>query len=209
MRTDTAGRYPAGARLSGTLPMDPLSPVAAAESLFGDALTCDTDMPAALRTSATESGTVERAINHAEVVLRSLAVIEDSPHDESDDHGGKDIALQRVEAKLNLVLETLAGILRRERSDLPLQRVRWSRFGAEILHPSAEPPPRGFLLLQPLPWVPQRLELPVATLAQQREGLNQFRVWLRFDPQPPVLQQALEKHLFRLHRRELAARKPG
>ena len=66
-----------------------------------------------------------------------------------------------------------------------------------------------FLLVQPIAWVPQRLELPVRLLAQQREGLNQARVWLRFEPQPASLETALEKHLFRLHRRQLAQRKPA
>lgn len=182
--------------------------VAAAErSLFGDALTCIYDVPAALRSNAPDSATLERATEHAETVLRSLALIEDSPHEDTDEHGGKEPALQRIDAKLNLVLETLAGLLRRERSELPMQRLRWSRFGAELLHPSSEPPARGFLLLQPLAWLPQRLELPVVCLAQRSEGDGGCRVWLRFDPQPPSLEQALERHLFRLHRRQIAQRK--
>lgn len=181
----------------------------ARQALFGDALTCETLMPVALRSFAPDTLTIERAADHAEVVLRSLALIEDTPHEEHDEHGGSDPGLARVEAKLNLVLETLAGILRRERSELPVQTLRWSRHGAEILHPDLTPPERGFLLLQPIAWVPQRLELPVRLLAQQREGQSQARVWLRFEPQPASLETALEKHLFRLHRRQLAQRKPA
>lgn len=179
---------------------------AAEQALFGDALTGRYDVPAALRSNAPDAGTVARAIEHAETTLRSLALIEDSPHEETDEHG-KDLALQRVDAKLNLVLETLAGLLRRERSDLPMQPLRWSRFGAELLHPSDEPPAQGFLLLQPLGWLPQRLELPVVCLAQRKEPDGGCRVWLRFSPQPPSLEQALERHLFRLHRRQIAQRK--
>lgn len=184
-----------------------MTPDDAKAALFGDALTCDSDVPAALLAHAPESGSAERAIEHAELVLRSLAQIEDSPHDDESEHGPDKPAVQRLDAKLNIVLETLAGILRRDRDDLPLQRIRWSRFGAEIVHRGSEPPERGFLLLQPLSWLPQRLELPVVLLAQQPDGDGARRVWLRFDPQPTTLEQALERHLFRLHRRELAHRK--
>jgi len=181
---------------------------AAREALFGDALACDTVMPAALRADAPDTRTIERAVDHAEVVLRSLAMIEDSPHEDIDEHGNHDACLARVEAKLNLVLETLSGILRRDRADLPLQPVRWSRHGAVLQH-SGEPPGRGFLVVQPIAWVPQRLELPVRLLASEAQGNGQHRVWLRFEPQPATLENALEKHLFRLHRRQLAHRKPA
>ena len=176
--------------------------------LFGDALTCATDVPVALRTLAPDSGTVERALDQSETILRSLALIEDSPHEDRDEHGPKDVTLHRVEAKLNLVLETLASILRRDRSDLPMQRIRWSRHGVEMAHGESKPPAKGFLLIQPLVWLPQRLELPVVSLAHKALESGGCRAWLRFEPLTPNLKQALERHLFRLHRRDLAARKP-
>ena len=184
------------------------SPDQAAAVLFSEALTCMTDAPAALRTLAPDSGSIERALDQSETILRSLALIEDSPHEERDEHGPKDVALHRMEAKLNLVLETLASMLRRDRSDLPMQRIRWSRHGVEMRHGETTPPERGFLLIQPLVWLPQRLELPVVTLAHAPLQDGGCRVWLQFNPLPPNLQQALERHLFRLHRRELASRKP-
>ena len=179
----------------------------AAEQLFGDALSCESEIPVAYRSHAPEAQSTDRAVEHAELVLKSLALIEEAPHEDGEEHAAEKAHLQRLEAKLNLVLETLSGILRRERSDLPQQRFRWSRFGAEILHPGGEPPEKGFLLLQPLAWLPQRLELPVICIAREAQADGGHRVWLRFSPQPASLQQALERHLFRLHRRELAKRK--
>lgn len=187
--------------------MGELTPEQAAEQLFGEALSCESEIPVALRSHAPDARSVDRAIDHAELVLKSLALIEESPHEEGEEHAADKAHLQRVEAKLNLVLETLTGILRRERSDLPQQRFRWSRFGAEITHPGGDVPQEGFLLMQPLAWLPQRLELPVTCLASQAAEAGSSRVWLRFSPQPPSLQHALERHLFRLHRRELAKRK--
>lgn len=185
-----------------------MTPDEAIAMLFGDALTCATDVPVALRTLAPDSGTVERALDQSETILRSLALIEDSPHEDRDEHGPKDVTLHRVEAKLNLVLETLASILRRDRSDLPMQRIRWSRHGVEMAHGESKPPAKGFLLIQPLVWLPQRLELPVVSLAHKALESGGCRAWLRFEPLTPNLKQALERHLFRLHRRDLAARKP-
>lgn len=184
-----------------------MTPSEAREQLFGDALSCESEMPVAYRSHAPDARSVERAIEHAELVLRSLALIEEAPHEEGEEHAAERAHLQRLEAKLNLVLETLSGILRRERSDLPQQRFRWSRFGVELLHPGGEVPAEGFLLMQPLAWLPQRLELPVTCMASQAEDAGTTRVWLRFAPQPRNLRQALERHLFRLHRRELAKRK--
>ncbi|MCK7595153.1 PilZ domain-containing protein [Pseudomarimonas salicorniae] len=183
------------------------TPEQAVEQLFGDALSCESEIPVAYRSHAPDAQSVDRAVEHAELVLKSLALIEEAPHEEGDEHAAERAHLQRLEAKLNLVLETLSGILRRERSDLPQQRFRWSRFGAELMHPGGDVPERGFLLLQPLAWLPQRLELPVNCIAKTPAEGGGSRVWLRFAPQPPSLEQALERHLFRLHRRELAKRK--
>lgn len=184
-----------------------MSPAQAATALFGDALSCVTELPVDYHPSALDSGSLERAIEHAELVLRSLALIEEAPHEESEEHPAERIHWQRLEAKLNLVLESLATLLRRERSDLPQGVLRWSRHGAELLTDRNPVPERGFLRMQPLAWLPQRLELPVVRLAQEAAGDGQSRVWLRFDPLPPTLEQALERHLFRLHRRQLAHRK--
>ncbi|MCW0417617.1 hypothetical protein NB689_003371 [Xanthomonas sacchari] len=35
------------------------------------------------------------------------------------------------------------------------------------------------------------------------------QLWLRFETQPPGLEEALERHLFRLHRRQIADSRRG
>lgn len=179
----------------------------AARQLFDEALSCESTLPVDYHATADDAGSIPRAVEHAELVLRSLALIEDAPHEEGEEHAAERAHLQRLEAKLNLVLECLSGLLRRDRPDLPQQTLRWSRRGAELLTAHDPVPPRGFLRMQPVAWLPQRLELPVVCLAQQAEQGDRTRVWLRFEPLPPALEQALERHLFRLHRRQLAHRK--
>ncbi|WP_267119406.1 PilZ domain-containing protein, partial [Xanthomonas sacchari] len=57
--------------------------------------------------------------------------------------------------------------------------------------------------LQPSDWLPDHLELPVRVLAEAATA-GVVQLWLRFETQPPGLEEALERHLFRLHRRQIA-----
>ena len=176
----------------------------AQERLFADALACSGEFPVRYADAAPESSTVERAIERAEGLLRAIALVEDTHGDEVDERGAQELALQRVEAKLNLVLEVLSALIRKQTDALPVRPMRWSRHGVEAVVPAADAlPDRGFLLIQPVMWLPQLLELPVVLLASQPEGDRQ-RLWLQFDPQPAPLEAAVERHLFRLHRREIA-----
>jgi hypothetical protein len=50
------------------------------------------------------------------------------------------------------------------------------------------------------------LRLPVEVLAAETDGDGR-RLWLRFEGLGPGLSAALERHLFRVHRREIAERR--
>jgi hypothetical protein len=184
-----------------------MNPSDAESALFSDVLSCSGDFPAAFSELAPESGTVPRAVARAESTLHSIALIEDSHADEPED-SVRDLALQRVDAKLNLVLDLLGKLARRGADALPLQSLRWSRLGVALQQPfgtvEAE---RGFLLLQPAAWLPQPLELPVECLAMAAGEHGEHVLYLRFSPCPPALEAAIERHLFRIHRREIAARR--
>jgi hypothetical protein len=184
-----------------------MSPADAQAELFTEVLTCTGDFPAAFSERAPEAGTAARAIAQAEATLHSIALIEDSQSEEPDD-SSRDHALQRVEAKLNLVLDMLGALARRGSDVLPLQPLRWSRLGVALRQPFDKAgPEHGFLLIQPVPWLPQPLELPVECLAAEPAEHGQQELYLRFSPCPMALESAIERHLFRLHRREIAARR--
>lgn len=183
----------------------PMSPTDAEQLLFADALTFSSEFPAAYSALAPESGTVERALSRSEATLHSIAMIEDTQVDEPDEHHGTDLALQRVEAKLNLILELLGKLARRGADSLPLQAMRWSRRGVALQAPfGTADHPRGFLLIQAVTWLPQPLELPVERLASDPGANGEQVIYLRFAPRPPSLEAAIERHLFRLHRRQIA-----
>jgi hypothetical protein len=185
-----------------------MSPAEAEQQLFADALTCSGDFPAAFSPIAPESGTAERAAARSEAALHSIALIEDTQPDELDEHGSTELALQRVEAKLNLILDLLGKLARRGGDTLPLRAMRWSRRGVALQQPfgTAEAA-SGFLLIQAVGWLPQPLELPVECLASAATENGETLLYLRFAPRPPSLEAAIERHLFRLHRRQIAIAK--
>ncbi|HEY9253827.1 MAG TPA: PilZ domain-containing protein, partial [Stenotrophomonas sp.] len=53
-------------------------------------------------------------------------------------------------------------------------------------------------------WLPEAIELPVRVLAEAASGTGGCFLWLQFDDLEPGLEAALERHLFRLHRRQIA-----
>jgi len=67
----------------------------------------------------------------------------------------------------------------------------------------------GRFRVRPTDWLPSSLILPATVLACGPEAGGVTRAWLRFGPLTPALEAALERHLFRVHRRAVAeSRRP-
>ena len=58
--------------------------------------------------------------------------------------------------------------------------------------------------LQPCDWLPDHIDLPVVIVAEAANGAGAHYLWLRFEGLSDALEMALERHLFRLHRRQIA-----
>lgn len=179
------------------------SPADAARLLFGDTLACEELRPAAFVGRSAHTGPMLAA--SGEALLRALAVVEDGPRPEEPESG--DHALPRIEAKLDLLTTLVAGLCRID--DDPVVALQWSARGACLVLDN--PPPAGspgLFRVRPADWLPSTLLLPATEIA--REPADQgTRVWLRFDGIPPALEAALERHLFRIHRRAVAeSRRP-
>ncbi|WP_369938768.1 PilZ domain-containing protein [Xanthomonas medicagonis] len=170
--------------------------------LFHDTLSCELALPADFKL-----GNGAGRFGAAEALLRGLAQVEDLRSDEgSEDRSDLPLQLQRMDAKLDLMLVLLGRLARQNEDGLPLRPLRWSRNGVRLELGSRSNAPSGaagLLRLQPSDWLPDYLELPVRVLAEAAAA-GSFHLWLRFETQPPGLQEALERHLFRLHRRQIA-----
>lgn len=179
----------------------------AESELFDETLSCDLDLPAGF---VLGSGGVRSAV--AEQLLRSIALVEDGRGDDKDERGESSPVQQRIEAKLDLVLMLTGRMVRQQNDALPLRPLRWSRRGIRLQvgsRASAVAGSQGTVRLQPSDWLPDHVDLPVTVLAEAADGSGGHFLWLRFGDLGDGLEMAMERHLFRVHRRQIAdARRP-
>ena len=100
---------------------------AARAQIFGDSLACEDTRPAGRGRGQRADDETRRACLRAENLLRSLAVVEDSRGEDTDEHGAGDLVLSRIEAKLDLLTALVASKIG-EHFD-PLRAMRWSAKG--------------------------------------------------------------------------------
>jgi hypothetical protein len=175
----------------------------AESELFDETLSCELALPAEFRigSAVIRPGT-------AETLLRSVALVEDARSDDGhDDRSDATLQVQRLEAKLDLVMVLLGRLVRQSAQDLPLRPLRWSRRGIRIeqgMRTGASAGSQGVIRLQPCDWLPDHIDLPVVIVAEAANGAGAHYLWLRFEGLSDALEMALERHLFRLHRRQIA-----
>lgn len=178
--------------------------VAAEERLFGDALSCELELPVAVLAS---DGRGRQA--QATTLLTSLAQLEDLRKDDSEEHGDLPLLAQRMDAKLDLVLSLLGRLVNRGDDAMPVRTARWSRRGLRVdlgTEPALAAGAAVVLRLQPTDWLPDHLELPAVVLdVASRPG--GARAWFAFSDLRPDLSEAIDRHLFRLHRRQIAGQR--
>ena len=162
---------------------------AIAASLFEDCVSCHGQWPARL---AVRAVSIEE-LHAIERRLCDLAVLQ-APRTERE--GEADERLRRIEAKLDLLAAWLANPSPAEVA--PCVPVQLSVRGA-CLPDSVGPLDATALGLTLADWLPQAFWLPGRVLGSA-EGWHAFA----FDPLPEGLAEALEKLVFRWHRRELA-----
>ncbi len=176
----------------------------AESELFDDTLSCELDIPAEFVAGSRQTA----RSGSAEALLRGLAQVEEARSDDThEDRGNLPPLVQRMDAKLDLLLVLLGRLARQQGDDLPLRPVRWSRKGLRLetgARAGAVPGSAGSVKLQPADWLPDHVELPVTVIAESASGTGSHYLWLRFEPLGAGLEAAMERHIFRLHRRQVA-----
>jgi len=174
-------------------------------ALFDHVLSCEASLPADFSPDAGRG-----RLAHAQSLLRAVAMIEDmGAHERPHEHDELPPFNQRMEAKLDLNLLLLGRVLEQTTPALPVRGVRWSLRGARLQHlegdePHPAPGSEGVLRIQLCDWLPEPLQLPARVLAADAAHL-----WLRFPAFTSALSDALERHLFRQHRRQIARVRMG
>ncbi len=182
---------------------DPMHPAEA--QLFGDALACELDVAASFQAGTPSPAALQGAI----ATLRAVATIEDAGAHADDERREANPPLQRMEAKIDLMLGLLGRLVERDEPQMALIPVRWSYKGMRLdLAAAAEVTTDavGTLNLRPAPWLAAGIALPARVLASADAG-DRHCLWLAFDSMPDALSDAMERHLFRLHRRQIAAQR--
>lgn len=174
----------------------PVTPEAADAALFDGGLALE----AALRAAVIAGPLPPGALEAAERLLQDIAGIEERRGDESDAAHPGDPLLRRLEAKLDLALQLFAHALP-HLGGPPPQRARIGVRGLR-LKGDAGIADAAVLRWQPAEALPLCLHLPVRR--HHAEGAHD---WWALEPLPQGLEDALSRHLFRLHRRELAAQR--
>ncbi|NUS38729.1 MAG: hypothetical protein HOQ02_06855, partial [Lysobacter sp.] len=93
--------------------------------LFGEVLACDEARPVGFEPGTPEPATLHAEALRAEAFLQALALVEDSRGEDPEEHGPTALALQRIEARLDL-LTTLVGSLLHGPGRDPPRPLRWS-----------------------------------------------------------------------------------
>lgn len=182
-----------------------MTPAEAESRLFGHALVCNDELSCSLTPGPESTVDTQRHQVMAERLLRSSAVAEAAASEDSD-HAAQDSALLRMEAKIDLALDLLGRMLAAEQPQSPPRAVRWSRLGAHLV--AAQPREAGsrhLLSLQLPTGLNLPLRLPVDVLACAESSDGHYELWLGFTPDTCGLETALERFLFRQHRRQIAA----
>lgn len=181
--------------------------------VFGETLACEETRPASFVAGALEANVLRVACLRSDALLRAIAVVEDSRNEDGDERGAQDLAMQRVEAKLDLLTALVATLVNSQEPHDPPQEFRWSALGVCLAVDAATagaaaPGTLGMFRVQPCDWLPESLQLPAIVLASVADS-DGHHLWLRFQSLPPALVAALERHLFRVHRRAIAeSRRP-
>ncbi len=174
-------------------------------ALFGDALACEDVQRAAFLPQTLDPARVETTCARAEIHLSAIAVIEDSRNEEEE--GTQGLALRRIEAKLDLLL-TLVGNLHTQANGDSRVQLKWSAQGVRMPAGSdCTEGSTGLFRMQATPWLPEPLVLPAQVIACAPGEDGTPCQWLQFGPLPESTRAALERHVFRQHRRAVAERR--
>jgi Atypical PilZ domain, cyclic di-GMP receptor len=181
-----------------------MGPAAADAQLFSETLAVDEWMPLEFASGRISPLLRRRAEDRSERLLASLSLLEDRRSEV--DGANADPALQRLDAKLNLLLDMLGEMLQASLNPPSQQPFRWSRNGIRVVGAldSSAAGVSGMLRMLLSPRLPQMIEIPATVIALGQDGNGQGCQWFAFDILNESLHVALDRHLIRAHRRALA-----
>jgi len=175
-----------------------------AHGVFEDCVSCEDVVPIAWRArrAALSNGELHRL---QETTLRALRA---EPGEQSD---VKDPHLLRLHEKLDSVLEMIGRLIELHQPAPQPAQVRLSRMGMSWRTAAASAPPvgeQGVIELHLHPRLMQPLLLPAHVCGVDPRG-DEVEVNVAFEPLSEPVESALERHVFRRHRRSISETRNG
>lgn len=173
----------------------------AAADLFADQLVLEERRAVAFVPGAPADA--DAVVAQGLALMRALAVIEDAaPRGDTDDAAAES-ALSRLEAKVDLLTALVGALAAGMQPGDALHAIRWTAAGAALPCVAATGAvsggDAGLLRIAPSLLLPTPLAIPATVVVSDERQLL-----LRFDPPAPAFAEALERLVFRIHRREVA-----
>ena len=147
---------------------------------------------------------------HNEHVLRCANLLGEQIREKVDEESETDSALMRLEAKVNLLLELVSKLGQRINQIPEAKQVRLASGGIEWITDSA-PPAIGssiWINLHIDNRIPEAMKIPARVLTLH-EDLHGSGVGAKFEPLGEMVQELMEKMIFRHHRRMIAQSRAG
>ncbi len=148
---------------------------------------------------------VSRAWQRNGQLLHILLASEDHKPGLLDEQGDRSQELQRVEAKLDLLLALVSELVRQEGAPGQERPLKLGAGGLSWMGSGSAPAPEQYLWIELAldPLLPSPLQLPAKVL-ETEQGLEVFTVLAAFVGQDEEFRELLQKVLFRYHRRAIA-----
>ncbi len=138
-------------------------------------------------------------------LLSAVAVLEDARPVRNDEDDPLLAEIQSLDAKLNLLIDMVGSLYERQTEKPPPREFQMSahmlRFAGDGAAPGSGE--QGLIELHVHPFVAHPLHLPASLVACEVSD-GGWTGWWSLDDAPPALAEALERHVFRRHRREIA-----
>jgi hypothetical protein len=135
-------------------------------------------------------------------LLVALTLLSEHPV-HNDEPSAAELEMQRVQQKLNLLLELVGGFLGQQAARPPAVPLRLSWRGVVWQGGGLQMGAAGMVELYLSPMLPQPLRWP-ARIAATGAGAAEGETHAEFAPAPDFCQAALERHVFQQHRRQIA-----
>ncbi|HRH80057.1 MAG TPA: PilZ domain-containing protein [Thiobacillaceae bacterium] len=168
-------------------------------------LEIELDLPFVWQPAQPDTAEAETLWQEAQLLLRVIQGLDSPPPREADRETAFSRGLERLEAKLDLVLHLMARDPRAAPPGLATRRLTLYTQGLRCMgEPTWRTGDTGLCVLRPSPALPLPIRIPARLDATDAQGCS-----IRWPDMPDTVAEPWSQWLFRQHRRAVHARKEG